>query len=185
MAAPAAPQPSPALVVRESHPPQPELLKPETQGGLQAILVTLYRGVLRLVQGLTAVILGPSYTLREYVQECAPRLGLLAGYFQDFTMIIEKLLYSQYRPSEKDVKYSRQLVDKIEEATELGVTTESLLAHQLPGEGRDEARAFELTGRVSSINPWRQSTTWLWVLLMVAVAYYACILLFFLPLVVA
>jgi hypothetical protein len=100
-------------------------------------------------------------------------------------MIIEKLLYSQYRPSEKDIKYSRQLADKIEEATELGVTTESLLAHQLPGEGRGEARAFELTGRVSSINPWRQSTTWLWVLLMVTVAYYACILLFFLPLVVA
>jgi hypothetical protein len=187
IAVPAAPQPSPALVVRQSHPSQPMLLKVEAHGGLRATLIALYRGVLRLVQGLTAVILGPSYTLREYVLECAPKLGILAGYFQDFTMIVERLLYSQYTPSEKDIKYSRQLADKIEEAAKKPkvTTTESLLAHQIPGEDKDEARAFELTGRVPSVNPWRQSTTWLWVLLIVAVAYFACILLFLLPLVVA
>lgn len=118
MAAPAVPQPSSALVGKESHPPQPELLKPEPEGSPQSILVTLYRGVLRLVQMLTAVLLRKNHTLREYAQECAPKLGPLAGYFQELTDIMEKALYARQRPEQADAvrgtKLTRKLLEEVD-----------------------------------------------------------------------
>jgi len=182
---PATPRPSPPLVQKESHQLPPEPLKLGEQGRPESTLVALYRTVLKLVQGLTAMILGPSYTLREYAQACAPRLGLLAGYFQDLTMMVERLLYSQYSLSQRDIKYGRQLADKIEEASKLRPGMEFLPTAQLQGEGRGEAKSIELASVVSSTSWWRQSATWLWLLLVVTIAYYACVLLFLLPLVSA
>jgi len=119
MAVPTAPQPSPALVVRESHPPQPEPPELQAQGSPQAILITLYRGVLRLVQELTAVLLRKNNTLREYAQECAPKLGPLAGYFQELTVIVEKALYARQHPGQEDAirgtKLTRKLIEGVED----------------------------------------------------------------------
>ena len=165
--------------------PQAEPAQDEPRGSPGAILIAIYRGVLKLVQRLTAVVLRPSHTLREFVQECAPGLGPLTGYFQELTLVIEKLLYSQYRPTEKDVRDGRQLSDNMEGATKLRETTEPLPAREFPGEGIGGAGTFELGGRASTISPWRQPVMWLWVLLILALLYYACILLFVLPLVAA
>ena len=118
MVMPAAPQPSTPLVGKESHPPRPELLKPETQGSPQAILVTLYRGVLKLVQSLTAVLLRKNHTLREYAQECAPKLGPLAAYFQELTDLIEKALYARKRPEQADAVRGTKLTRKLFEGIE-------------------------------------------------------------------
>ena len=162
--------------------PQAEPAQDEPKGSPGTILIAIYRGVLKLVQWLTAVALRPSHTLREFVQECAPGLGPLTGHFQEFTLTIEKLLYSQYKPTNKDFNDGRQLSDRLKAATKLREITEPLPAR---GEGIVGAGAFELAGRASSISPWRQPDTWLWVLLILALAYYACILLFVLPLVAA
>ena len=111
--------------------------------------------------------------------------------------MVERLLYSQYRPTEKDVENSQQLSCKVEEETGLPVTTQSLLAWQLRGEDTgaqiepgelsvaDGERTYEYGSRASTTSPWKQQSTWLWVLLILAIAYYACLLLFVLPLLVA
>jgi hypothetical protein len=155
-----------------------------------------YRLVVRLLQGITKALLGPQQTLREFAKESSDVLGPAAKYFIELTKTVERLLYSQYRPTESDVAKSKQLSRSIEEETKLRVTTQPLLARQVRGEGTGDqfepnevsvvggARAFDFGGRVSTTSPWRQPSTWLWVLLILAVAYYACLLLFLLPLLV-
>ncbi|MFC2004719.1 hypothetical protein ACFLUY_00675 [Chloroflexota bacterium] len=153
-----------------------------------------YRLVARLLQGITNVLLGPQQTLREFAKETSRVLGPAAKYLIELTKMVERLLYSQYRPIEKDVDNSKQLSHRIEEETKLRVTTQP----PLPGDLNREvtgaqldlkevsvasgARTFDFGGRVSAASPWRRPSTWLWVLLILAVAYYACILLFLLPL---
>lgn len=111
------PQPVPALVRTESPPRQAKPAQPEARGAPDAVLIALYRGVLKLVQRLTAVVLRPSHTLREFAQECAPRLGPLAGYFQEFTLMIERLLYSRHHPSQADAARGWELSRRLEEGT--------------------------------------------------------------------
>ena len=138
-----------------------------------------YRLAVGVIQGITKALLKPQQTLREFAEESSKILGPAARYFIDFTRVVERLLYSQYKPTEKDVEMSRELSDKIEAASKLRATTEALL-----GEGTGGAREFEFGDRAAKSGPWRQPDTWLWVLLILAVAYYACLLLFLLPLVV-
>jgi len=156
-----------------------------------------YRLVVRLILGITKALLKPQQTLREFARESASVLGPAAKYFVELTKMVERLLYSQYRPTAKDAENSKRLSHKIEEETELRVTTQPLLARQLRGEGTEAqfepneisvvggAKAVEFGGRVSTTRPGRQLSSWLWVLLMLAVVYYVCILLFVLPLLVA
>jgi len=152
-----------------------------------------YRLVVRLLQGITKALLGPQQTLREFAKESSRVIGPATKYFTELTKMVERLLYSQYKPTEKDAENSKQLSHKIEEETKRRVTMQSLLARQLSGEGTEAqfepneisvasgARAFEFGRRVLTTSPWRQLSTWLWVLLILAVAYYACLLLFLLP----
>ena len=137
-----------------------------------------YRLAVRVVQGITKALLKPQQTLREFAEESGKILGPAARYFIELTRVVERLLYSQYKPTEKDVEMSRELSDKIEAASKLRATTEALL-----GEGTGGAREFEFGDRAAKSGPWRQPDTWLWVMLILAVAYYACLLLFVLPLI--
>jgi hypothetical protein len=149
-----------------------------------------YRFVVRLLQGITKAMLGPQQTLREFAKESSRVLGPVAKYFIELTKIVERLLYSQYRATEGDVENSKQLSHKIEEETKLRVATQPLLARQLRREGTgtqfepddisgvSTAMAFDSGGKVLATSPWRQLSTWLWVLLILAIAYYAFILLF-------
>jgi hypothetical protein len=142
-------------------------------------------------------MLGPQQTLREFAKESSRVLGPVAKYFIELTKIVERLLYSQYRATVEDVENSRQLSHKIEGEVKLRVTTQPLLARQLRREGTgtqfepddisgvSTAMAFDSGGKVLATSPWRQLSTWLWVLLILAVAYFAFILLFLLPLLVA
>jgi hypothetical protein len=130
------------------------------------------------------MVLQPSHTLREYAHECAPGLGPLAGYFHDFTGVVEKLLYSQYGCSEKDVNYGRQIAVKLEEAAKAPEAPQLRpTGDQAPGEVKEEAGLH--TGRAPLANPWKQASTWLWVLLLVTIAYFAAVMIFLLPLMVA
>jgi hypothetical protein len=109
------PRPAPAAVRTESPPPRGGILEPEVGGGPPAVLLAVYRGVLRLVQRATAVALRPRHTLREFAQECTPGLGPLAGYFQEFTLMIERLLYSRHRPGEGEAAHGRELSQRLKE----------------------------------------------------------------------
>jgi hypothetical protein len=109
------PQPAPVLVRRGSPLPQAAVPVPEGRGSPRTILLALYRGVLRLVHRVTAVVLRPSHTLREYAQECTPGLGPLAGYFQEFTSIMEKLLYSRYLTGKAEAARGGELNKRLKE----------------------------------------------------------------------
>jgi hypothetical protein len=74
-----------------------------------------YRLVVRLIQGITRALLAPHQTLREFAYESSRVLGPVAKYFIELTKIVERLLYSRYRPTEEDAGKSKQLSDTIEE----------------------------------------------------------------------
>jgi hypothetical protein len=155
-----------------------------------------YHFILRLLRGITRVLLEPQQTLREFAKETGIIIGPAAKYLVELTRIIERLLYSQYKPTEEDADHSRLLSQKIQEETKLIINTQLSLARQLHGEGWevpsesseisvDSASTIQHSGRVLITNPWRQLSTWIWVLLILAVAFYAYILLFLLPWLVA
>jgi len=151
-----------------------------------------YRLVVRLLQRITKTLLGPQQTLREFAKESGRIVKPVAKYIFNFTKMVERLLYSQYRPTEKDVENSRKLSNKIEDETKPMVTTEPVVPGIISMEevqfapkevsAGSVARAFDSRGKDSMTVPWRQTSTWLWVLLVMVVAYYAFILLFVLPL---
>ncbi|MFC1954549.1 DUF4129 domain-containing protein, partial [Chloroflexota bacterium] len=154
-----------------------------------------YRLVARLLQGINKVLLGPHQTLREFAKESGRLIGPMAKYFFELTKIIERLLYSQYKPSEKDVENSQYLSNKIEEETKGPITTQSVVPENLSQEAvqyvpeeisvGSDAWIFDIGSIDLTTSPWRQTSTWIRVLLIMAIAYYACILLFILPLFLA
>ena len=87
----------------------------ETDGEPQIRIFYWYRLVLRLVQRMSRALLRPQQTLREFARESSRVLGPAAKYFIELTRMVEKLLYSQYRPTEGDVEKSKQLSHTIEE----------------------------------------------------------------------
>ena len=109
-------QPEPAPVYSETVlvPALPEE-SGETDGEPRNRIFYWYRLVLRLVQRMSRALLRPQQTLREFARESSQVLGPAAKYFIELTRMAEKLLYSQYRPSEGDVEKSKQLSHTIEE----------------------------------------------------------------------
>jgi hypothetical protein len=112
--------------------------------------------------------LGPHQTLRELARESSGVLGPAAEFFMKITSVVERLLYSPYKPTQRDAENSRQLTSKIEVETKLRAAAQS----------REEKTALQFGGKVSTISPWRQSSTWLLGLLILAIVYYAFVLLF-------
>jgi hypothetical protein len=109
-------QPEPAPVYSETVlvPALPEE-SGETDGEPRNRIFYWYRLVLRLVQRMSRALLRPQQTLREFARESSRVLGPAAKYFIELTRMVEKLLYSQYRPTEGDVEKSKQLSHTIEE----------------------------------------------------------------------
>ena len=109
-------QPEPAPVYSETVlvPALPEE-SGETDSEPQNRIFYWYRLVLRLVQRMSRALLRPQQTLREFARESSRVLGPAAKYFIELTRMVEKLLYSQYKPTEGDVEKSKQLSHTIEE----------------------------------------------------------------------
>jgi len=87
----------------------------ETDSELRNRIFYWYRLVLRLMQRMSRAVLRPQQTLREFARESSQVLGPAAKYFIELTRMAEKLLYSQYRPTEGDMEKSKQLSHTIEE----------------------------------------------------------------------
>lgn len=77
-------------------------------------IFNLYRRVVRLIQGITRALFPPQQTLREFFREVAPLLGPAAGFFDQLTGLVERLLYSSYQPTEGDADRGEQLSREIE-----------------------------------------------------------------------
>jgi len=112
----AAAQPEPTPVYSESvlTPALPEE-SIETSKEPRNRIFSWYRLVVRLIQGITKVLLKPQQTLREFSGETSQSLGPLAKYFTELTKTVERLLYSPYRPTKRDAERSKELSHNIEE----------------------------------------------------------------------
>jgi len=164
-----------------------------TGGSPRNIILRWYRLLVKIIEPITRGMLGPHNTLREFAQESGRMLGPAARYFIEFTRMVEKLLYSQYTPTEQDVESSRQLSSTIEAAARLAVTTPPTASGQ-PGDGEMETR-FEHYEHRSGNSPQafgaghepetsqlRRMDVWLWILVFLSIVWYASLLLFLLPL---
>ena len=87
----------------------------ETDGEPRNRIFYWYRLALRLVQRMNRALLRPQQTLREFARESNRVPGPAAKYFIELTRMVEKLLYSQYKPTRGDVEKSKQLSHTIEE----------------------------------------------------------------------
>ena len=81
-------------------------------------ILSLYRVAISLVQKIAKTLLKPGQTLREFAGENGKVLGPAAGYFIELTRMVERLLYSPYRPTEEDVEKSKQLSSNVEKESE-------------------------------------------------------------------
>lgn len=108
------PDPGPVLLKPESVPAPPAAA---ASGDPRAVLLSLYRGVLHFVQQLTGRMLPPHQTLREFAAENEPKLGPVGRYFREFTLMIERLLYSRHDFDERDAAHARELSGKVLKGT--------------------------------------------------------------------
>ena len=82
------------------------------------IIFYWYGFTIKAIQAITNALLKPQQTLREFVNESNKALGPAARYFMAFTRIVERILYSPYRPTEDDVKESEHISNTIKYLTE-------------------------------------------------------------------
>lgn len=88
----------------------------------RTVILSLYRVVIRLVQKIAKTLLKPGQTLREFTAQNGKVLGPAAGHFTELTRMVERLLYSSYNPTEKDLTKSRQLSNAIGEESKSETT---------------------------------------------------------------
>jgi len=100
-----------------NHSSEGEKLPLEDSSSPQSVFQS-YRLVFRLIQTLTRTMLKPQQTLREYARENAPRLGTPGKYFLEFTLLIERLLYSHHHTTAEDLEESRRLSQTIHKGVE-------------------------------------------------------------------
>ena len=81
---------------------------------LRKLIFELYRRLLRLIQDFTSIVLKPNLTLREFASQCAPLLGPAQKYLNQFTSLIERLLYSKHSPEPADLEKGLELGGMIE-----------------------------------------------------------------------
>jgi hypothetical protein len=87
----------------------------QDRGQPRNVILAWYRFVVGVIRVVTRVMLKPQQTLREFAGESHRILGPAARYFLELTKMVERLLYSQYQPTNEDAGKSRKLSHDIEE----------------------------------------------------------------------
>jgi hypothetical protein len=99
------------------------VISPKAQGSPQPSEETAnsvsywYRIALKLVQGITKLMLKPHQTLREYGTEAGTALGPAGKYFMELTYLLEKRLYGNRKPDAGDIQKSQDLTLEIQKET--------------------------------------------------------------------
>ncbi|HAS04560.1 MAG TPA: hypothetical protein DCR71_02190, partial [Dehalococcoidia bacterium] len=89
------------------------LWEKQPKDGIYIHIIEWYARALKMIEKISASVLKPHQTLREYAEENSLKLGVLNKIFIDFTLFIERILYSDYKPTEEDVAESRHYSDSI------------------------------------------------------------------------
>ncbi|MDD5702442.1 MAG: DUF4129 domain-containing protein [Dehalococcoidales bacterium] len=116
-AAPAPPHPA-VPVISPSLPSSDKSAAVEETADSPGAVLKWYLRTLQLVQRLTRAVLLPQQTLREYSRETGPKMGPLGRYFAEFTLLVERFLYSAHKPAPEEIEKGRRLAESIE--TEAG-----------------------------------------------------------------
>ena len=90
--------------------------KPEAslEGSRGAILQAYYKAM-KIVEGMTEILMKPQSTLRGFLEEATPQLNGAAEAFTGLTSLAERVLYSPYMPGEDEVLKAESLALKVEE----------------------------------------------------------------------
>lgn len=84
------------------------------EGGLGRIREALYRAISAIERAL-GILIRPSTTLREFLNQVTPKQAFLAGIFRELVSIAERLLYSR-EADEKDIERVEKLSHDVEKA---------------------------------------------------------------------
>jgi hypothetical protein len=77
-------------------------------------IVGWYRRVVKLLLQLFHLVFGPSQTFREFSREVSPRLGPVAGFFEELTRLVERALYSPRNPTDEEAQHSEEIARRVE-----------------------------------------------------------------------
>ncbi len=154
-------------------------------------IIHWYRIIIGIVQRISKSILQPQQTLREYVAGKSGIFGPAADYLMQFTVLVEKLLYSRYVPTAADVDNSERLFTELGNESKFQPGSNTGLLDNEEVETTDQIIESEAFHNVNTTeyeeNPLFQNrrgklSVWVIVLLIITIAYYAGIILFVLPL---
>jgi hypothetical protein len=83
-------------------------------GEARSRIVGWYRRVVKLLLQLFHLVFGPSQTLREFSQEVSPRLGPVAGFFEELTRVVERAVYSSHNPTDEEAERGEEISRQVE-----------------------------------------------------------------------
>jgi len=84
-------------------------------GDNKGIILKAYYTAAAGVQRLTRVLLKPQMTLREFLCQVKPPLGMLAGLFAKLTSLAERALYSPHAPRKNEASLAQNLASQVKE----------------------------------------------------------------------
>ncbi|RLE85269.1 MAG: hypothetical protein DRJ41_01530, partial [Thermoprotei archaeon] len=93
-------------------------IKKRELSGIPAI----YNEALKLVERYTGIKALPSYTVREYLSRVKPKIGEAFPYFEELSLILEKVVYGNIKV---DLKNSEALLSKLKSALRVSKHEES------------------------------------------------------------
>ncbi len=177
---PASPLPAAANSLRPAAlAPAASLPEPDSVGrGPGDRIFYWYRHVVRLLMTLGSALFGPQETLREFAYERGRVLGPAAKHFVELTQAVERALYSRHGATAVDAESSERLSRGIEAGLRPGAAPTAPEGGEKPAGAVITRVAPE---RKVITSEWRLTTTWCWAMLVLALAYYAFVLLFVLP----
>ncbi len=77
-------------------------------------IVGWYRRVVRLLLQVFHLVFSPSQTPREFLREVSPRLGPAAGFFEELTRLVERVLYSSRKPTDEEAGRGEEISREVE-----------------------------------------------------------------------
>ncbi|MFP4641262.1 MAG: DUF4129 domain-containing protein [Dehalococcoidia bacterium] len=103
---PATPGPSGAMYTSDEEMPR---------GDPGKRILSWYQRVVRMLVTALGLGIGSSQTLREFLQEVTPRLGPMAGFFEELTHFVERILYSGNQPTDEEARRAEEISREVEE----------------------------------------------------------------------
>jgi hypothetical protein len=104
----------PPRLVEEPEPTAVAAIDALPAGEPRSRIVGWYRRIVKLLLQLFHLVFGPSQTLREFSREVSPRLGPVAGFFEELTRVVERAVYSSHNPTDEEAERGEEISRQVE-----------------------------------------------------------------------